>query len=177
MHGAPVLRLRGRLLPLVFLASELGGEVTEARSHHVVVLQADDRRFGLVVDSVTDSAEIVVKPVGAYLKGVDMFAGATILGDGSVGLILDVLGLARRAHVLTKAQERELATLSTTRTSRRPRACRCWCSPITRAGGWRSRWSSSPVSRSSPAPSSRARGRSRSCSTARRSCTWSTSRG
>ena len=111
VHGAPVLRLRGRLLPLVFLASELGGEVTEARSHHVVVLQADDRRFGLVVDGVTDSAEIVVKPVGAYLKGVDTFAGATILGDGSVGLILDVLGLARRAHVLTKAQERELATL------------------------------------------------------------------
>ena len=47
------------------------------------MLQADDRRFGLVVDAVTDSAEIVVKPVGSYLKGVDTFAGATILGDGT----------------------------------------------------------------------------------------------
>ena len=111
VHGAPVLRLRGRLLPLVYLASELGGETAETATHHVVVLQADDRRFGLVVDSVTDSAEIVVKPVGSYLKAVDTFAGATILGDGSVGLILDVIGLARRAHVLTTAQERELASL------------------------------------------------------------------
>ena len=111
VHGAPVLRLRDRLLPLVYLASELGGEVAEATTHHVVVLQADDRRFGLVVDTVTDSAEIVVKPVGSYLKGVDTFAGATILGDGSVGLILDIIGLARRAHVLTKKQERELAEL------------------------------------------------------------------
>jgi two-component system chemotaxis sensor kinase CheA len=72
------------------------------------VLQADDRRFGLIVDAVSDSAEIVVKPVDAYLKGVDTFAGATIWGDGRVGLILDVIGLARRAHVLTKAQERAL---------------------------------------------------------------------
>ena len=108
VHGAPVYRLRDRLLPLVFLARELGVRETETRSHHIVVLQADDRRFGLVVDGVTDSAEIVVKPVGTYLKGVDTFAGATILGDGSVGLILDVIGLARRAHVLTAAQEREL---------------------------------------------------------------------
>jgi len=108
VHGAPVYRLRGKLLPLVYLAAELGGEVGETRSHHIVVLQADDRRIGLVVDGVTDSAEIVVKPVGSYLKGVDTFAGATILGDGHVGLILDIIGLARRAHVLTKAQEREL---------------------------------------------------------------------
>jgi two-component system chemotaxis sensor kinase CheA len=109
VHGAPVYRLRGNLLPLVFLATELGHEVPpDTASHHIVVLQADDRRFGLVVDGVSDSAEIVVKPLGSYLKGVDTFAGATILGDGKVGLILDVIGLARRAHVLTRAQEREL---------------------------------------------------------------------
>jgi len=109
VHGAPVVRLRDRLLPIVYLATELGGDVaTDIRAHHLVVLQADDRRFGLVVDAITDSAEIVVKPVDAYLKGVDTFAGATILSDGSVGLILDVLGLARRAHVLTGDQRREL---------------------------------------------------------------------
>jgi two-component system, chemotaxis family, sensor kinase CheA len=101
VHGAPVIRLRDRLLPIVYLASALGNEVAPARMHHVVVLQADDRSFGLVVDAITDSAEIVVKPVDAYLKDVDTFAGATILSEGSIGLILDVLGLARRAHVLT----------------------------------------------------------------------------
>ena len=86
--------------------AELGGSATDVGSCPIVVLQADDRRFGLIVDNVSDSAEIVVKPLGSYLKGVDTFAGATILGDGRVGLILDVLGLARRANVLTEDQER-----------------------------------------------------------------------
>jgi two-component system chemotaxis sensor kinase CheA len=108
VHGAPVYRLRGQLLPLVSLRAELGAEEDATGTRHIVVLQADDRRFGLIVDAVSDSAEIVVKPVDAYLKGVDTFAGATIWGDGRVGLILDVIGLARRAHVLTKAQERAL---------------------------------------------------------------------
>ncbi len=109
VHGAPVYRLRDKLLPLVSLATELGVEAHASdASRSIVVLQADDRRFGLIVDGVSDPAEIVVKPLGGYLKGVDTFAGATILGDGRVGLILDVLGLARRAHVLTSEQEREL---------------------------------------------------------------------
>src|SRR5262245_44426504 len=67
VHGAPVYRLRNSLLPLVSLATELGGEVTEGASYPIVVLQADDRRFGLIVDGVSDSAEIVVKPLGSYL--------------------------------------------------------------------------------------------------------------
>jgi two-component system chemotaxis sensor kinase CheA len=108
VDGAPVFRLRDRLVPIVYLARELGDDVADAARHHVVVLQADDRRFGLVVDAITDAAEIVVKPVDAYLKGVDVFAGATILSDGSVGLILDVLGLARRAHVLSVDERRDL---------------------------------------------------------------------
>src|SRR3546814_6108788 len=57
---------------------------------NIVVLRADDRSFGLVVDGVKDSSEIVVKPLGNHLKGLSTFAGATILGDGSVALILDV---------------------------------------------------------------------------------------
>jgi two-component system, chemotaxis family, sensor kinase CheA len=110
VHGAPVYRLRDKLLLLVSLAAELGGEPTDVGSCPIVVLQADDRRFGLIVDAVSDSAEIVVKPLVTYLKGIDTFAGATILGDGRVGLILDVLGLARRAHVLTDEQDRRRAT-------------------------------------------------------------------
>ena len=56
------------------------------------MLQADDRHFGLVVDEINDTEEIVVKPLGKQLKGITTFAGATIMGDGQVALILDVLG-------------------------------------------------------------------------------------
>ncbi len=75
----------------------------------IVVLQAGDRQFGLVVDGTQDTEEIVVKPLGRHLKGVPLFAGATILGDGQVVLILDVLGLARSAGVVADASGRTLA--------------------------------------------------------------------
>ncbi|MES2305335.1 MAG: chemotaxis protein CheW [Gemmatimonadota bacterium] len=109
IHGAPVYRLRGRLLPLVHLSSALGlAPATEAaESINIVVLRADDRQFGLVVDSVSDTEEIVVKPLGKRLKGLPVYAGATIMGDGRVALILDVLGLAQAANVLSAgARER-----------------------------------------------------------------------
>jgi two-component system chemotaxis sensor kinase CheA len=65
VHGAPVYRLRGNLLPLVFLARELGDrtEHPAGAGLNVVVLQADDRQFGLVVDAIHDTEEIVVKPL------------------------------------------------------------------------------------------------------------------
>ncbi|MPY95588.1 MAG: histidine kinase, partial [Acidimicrobiia bacterium] len=107
IHGAPVYRLRGRLLPLVHLHRELElATPEEDGAVNIVVLQADDRQFGLVVDGVRDSAEIVVKPLGHHLKGISTFAGATIMGDGRVGLILDVMGLAQRAHVVGPESER-----------------------------------------------------------------------
>jgi two-component system, chemotaxis family, sensor kinase CheA len=106
VHGAPVHRLRGRLLPLVYLHEELGVPAPEVEATQLVVLQADGGQFGLVVDSVQDSVEIVVKPLGAQVKGIPVFAGATIMGDGRVGLILDVLGLAQRSGVLTDKGER-----------------------------------------------------------------------
>jgi two-component system chemotaxis sensor kinase CheA len=64
-----------------------------------VVVQADDRTFGVLVDGLSDSVEIVVKPLGPHLSGLDVFAGATILGDGSVAAIVDVVGLAGRAGI------------------------------------------------------------------------------
>lgn len=98
VHGAPVYRLRGRLLPLVRLGEEL--ELDAAGDGRViVVLDADERRFGLVVDGVLDTLEVVVKPLGPILEWLPIYAGATIMGDGRVTLILDVLGLARRAHL------------------------------------------------------------------------------
>ncbi|MBI5801862.1 MAG: chemotaxis protein CheW [Verrucomicrobia bacterium] len=130
VSGAPVCRLRGKLLPLVFLKRELqlepragefqspSREASEAKdgdckspapARHVtiVVLQSEGHRFGLVVDEVHDTEEIVVKPVGALLKGIPAFAGATILGDGSVALILDIAGLALMSGVVAKLRERQ----------------------------------------------------------------------
>jgi two-component system chemotaxis sensor kinase CheA len=111
VHGAPVYRLRGNLLPLVYLSRELQTPPeleTIDEAVNIVVLQADDRQFGLVVEAINDTEEIVVKPLGKQLKGVSSFAGATIMGDGRVALILDVLGLAQRANVVSEVRDRSL---------------------------------------------------------------------
>jgi two-component system chemotaxis sensor kinase CheA len=111
IQGMPVYRRRGQLLPLVYLDRELGidGEGAEGGEVNIVVLQADDRQFGLVVDSIHDTEEIVVKPLQKQLKGINAFSGATIMGDGRVALILDVLGIAQRAHVVSATRERILS--------------------------------------------------------------------
>jgi len=83
---------------------------------NIVVLQADDRQFGLVVDGISDTEEIVVKPLGKQFKGIPLFAGATIMGDGRVALILDVLGIAQRAHVVSEVRDRGLADAKSGRT-------------------------------------------------------------
>lgn len=103
--GAPVLRLRGRLLPLVSLAEALGGTAEEGDALTVVVVQSDDLTFGLCVSEVHDTQEIVVKPIGRQLKGLAMYAGATIMGDGRVALILDVPGMAQMQGVGAIAPE------------------------------------------------------------------------
>jgi two-component system chemotaxis sensor kinase CheA len=70
----------------------------------VVVVEAAGRKFGVVVDAVLDSEEIVVKPLHIVLKALGVFAGATILGDGQVALILDISGLARRCGLNAENQ-------------------------------------------------------------------------
>ncbi|CAN5235790.1 chemotaxis protein CheW [soil metagenome] len=111
IYGVPVYRLRGNLLPLVHLNHALGFSSTPwapdaTEVVNIVVLQADGTPFGLVVDAINDTEEIVVKPLGRQLKGIAAFAGATIMGDGRVALILDVLGLAQQGGVLAAARER-----------------------------------------------------------------------
>src|SRR5579862_5722708 len=114
VHGVPVHRLRGRLLPLVYLNRELHlvDETSTAAQQdsavNIVVLQADERQFGLVVDGINDTEEIVVKPLRKQLKTVKTFAGSSIMGDGKVALILDVLGLAQRASVVGETHDRAL---------------------------------------------------------------------
>ncbi len=104
---APVYRLRGELLPLVYLdrALDVKSAAAARSTVNIVVLQADGRPFGLVVERVSDTAEIVVKPLGKQLKNLSCFAGATIMGDGHVALILDVLGLAQASGVISEVRE------------------------------------------------------------------------
>jgi two-component system chemotaxis sensor kinase CheA len=111
IHGTPVYRRRGTLLPIAYLNGvlQLGGSGDEAEVINIVVLQAEDRQFGLVVDGISDTQEIVVKPLGKQLKGLSWYAGATIMGDGKVALILDVLGLGQLAGVLTESREQARA--------------------------------------------------------------------
>ncbi len=100
VHETPVVRLRGNLLPIVFLDSVLNLKSGSRHEiQHLVVLQAGDRHFGLVVDTIHEAEEIVVKPLGRALMSLSCFAGATILGDGHVSLILDIYGLGTRASM------------------------------------------------------------------------------
>ncbi len=94
LHGAAVYRLRGKLLPVVDLREQLGLEPIETRTTNIAVVKTDALRFGLVVDGIEDNGEIVVKPLSQQVKDLKLFSGATILGDGKVALILDLLGLA-----------------------------------------------------------------------------------
>ena len=106
IHATPVYRRRGSLLPLAYLNqvlrldTEASGEIV-----NIVVLQAEDRQFGLVVDGIMDTQEIVVKPLGKQLKGLPCYAGATIMGDGRVALILDVMGVALASGVVSETRE------------------------------------------------------------------------
>jgi len=93
----PVLRLRDRLLPLAHLGGLLGlanGDLAADGDHFVVVCQVGPHTFGIVVDKVFDTEEIVVKPVAPILRNNPVFSGNTVLGDGSVVMILDPNGLA-----------------------------------------------------------------------------------
>jgi two-component system chemotaxis sensor kinase CheA len=112
IQGAPVYRLRGRLLPLVYLRKVLKINVeneTPPDVINIVILRADDRQFGLVVDRINDTEEIVVKPLSKQLKGVSVYSGTTIMGDGKVALILDVLGLAYASQVISMLRDGSLS--------------------------------------------------------------------
>jgi two-component system, chemotaxis family, sensor kinase CheA len=115
VHQTPVYRLRNRLIRLADLNALLG--LTARRGPDeasIVVLQAGEECFGLMVDSISDTQEIVVKPLGQHLKGLNCYAGATIMGDGRIALILDVAGLAARAEVFA-GQREEMAAADQTR--------------------------------------------------------------
>ncbi|XYK79407.1 MAG: hybrid sensor histidine kinase/response regulator [Labrenzia sp.] len=101
IKDTPVLRLRNKLLPLVHLSQLLGiyegenaEEAIDADNGFIVVMQVGSQTFGVVVDGVFHTEEIVVKPMSTMLRNLDMFSGNTILGDGSVIMIIDPNGIA-----------------------------------------------------------------------------------
>jgi len=125
IKDTPVLRLRNRLLPLVYLNEVLGfktrAEIDARENVHdfIVVTQVGPFTFGIVVDQVFDTEEIVVKPVAPILKNLEIYSGNTILGDGSVIMILDPNGVASLVnsgvgdHEQSEDDEQEQAHRST----------------------------------------------------------------
>ncbi|NUQ62000.1 MAG: chemotaxis protein CheW [Pirellulales bacterium] len=108
IHDAEVIRLRGELLPLVRLERALGlagdrgpsgkGALVQ-QATHVIVVETGALRYGIRVDGLHDSEEIVVKPLGRHMQDCPCLAGATILGDGRVAMILDVAGIAAHCRL------------------------------------------------------------------------------
>ncbi len=111
-----------------------------------MVLKADNQQYGLVVDDILDTEEIVVKPLGHQLRHLPLYAGATIMGDGAVALILDATALARRAG-MTPESELGGSTAATERATTTSPRC-SWSSWVTVAER-RSRWLRSTGSRRS----------------------------
>ncbi len=104
INNAPVLRLRERLLPIIALAGVMGEAVdaTIVDDGFIVVTQVGDRQFGILVESVFHTEEIVVKPMSTRLRHIPLFSGNTIMGDGAVVLIVDPNGVARLVGVTTQ---------------------------------------------------------------------------
>ncbi len=117
INDALVLRLRDKLLPLVQLGPTMQLEAAQSEDPtFVMVIQVGERRYGLVVNDVLDTEEIVVKPLAGILRSVQAFSGATILGDGSVVLILDPNALSEYAGNIIdekSAEDGEIVVAST----------------------------------------------------------------
>lgn len=107
VRGAPIYRLRGEILPLVRLSPLLRRKPAEIEGLNIVVVSIGLRRYGLVVESIHDTEEIVIKPLHSMIKKLPCYAGATVLGDGGVALILDVAGIATMAGIDLSASRNE----------------------------------------------------------------------
>lgn len=114
VQSTSVFRHRGKLLPLIYLGKLLGchADVPQSDVVNIVVLQAENRQMGLVVDAINETQEIVVKPLGRQLKPLSFYLGATIMGDGQPALILDVAGLARQAGIPLQVRQSTHVTSS-----------------------------------------------------------------
>lgn len=98
VSGSKVIQTTDQLLPLVCLREILGQEPSaeNARDFHVLIVKGEDFHYGIAVDKIIDSEEVVVKTLAPYLKKIGTYLGATFLGDGRIGIVLDVCGIAKK---------------------------------------------------------------------------------
>ena len=126
IEGAPLYRLRGNLLPLVFLSRLLQAASAHSNEREqdsfIAVLDVDGRRFGLVVDGLADPEEIVVKPLSPVLKNIGLYSGATVLGNAELALILDPGAIAAKADVTIAVHEETVRTAGEQESSRSEKA-------------------------------------------------------
>ncbi|RYZ50556.1 MAG: chemotaxis protein CheA, partial [Proteobacteria bacterium] len=108
LQGVPVYRLRGTIMPLVtfaqILTQDLGVSNDSSSIQNIVVVNSNGTLFGLIVEDIEDTADIVVKALPEFLRGIKIFSGATILGDGAVALTVDINGLAEKAGLTAAVQ-------------------------------------------------------------------------
>jgi two-component system, chemotaxis family, sensor kinase CheA len=120
INDAPVLRLRHTLLPLLQVKGvlQLGGG--DAKHGFVIVAQAGSQTFGVIVDNVFNAEEIVIKPMSSKLRHIGIFSGMTILGDGSVIMVLDPNALAQNLGRAASSASIDSATLAARKVPSRP---------------------------------------------------------
>lgn len=116
VHNAQVLRLRGNLLPIVYLSDVLGlpGQKpdksdTPVPITRILVLKAGTKRFGLVVDRIHDEEEILVKPLPRHFKNCQCYSGVTIMGDGRTAMILDPEGIVTKTSLRFSDEQAEIS--------------------------------------------------------------------
>lgn len=112
-EGTEVYRLRGKLLPLLRLRPLMNLSEEDLPYYYIIVLNAGDQTFGLIVDEVDDTEEIVVKPLAKFFCNIKVYSGATIMGDGSISLILDVEAMANMANLNAVQTDNKNAKLLT----------------------------------------------------------------
>ena len=129
LAGAPVMRVRGRLTPLVFLDSLLDLSVESSgqspSSGTVVIVRVDDYEFGLVVEGIASSGDIVVKPIAGLIVSLGFYAGATVMGDGAVVLILDPRGIAQKEMIPARPDHEHASDASTPTPDQYPKYLLC----------------------------------------------------
>ncbi|MCD6548754.1 MAG: chemotaxis protein CheW, partial [Thermodesulfobacterium sp.] len=100
-------RLRGEIIPVLRLSEILKDNGKKVEQRNLVILTTGERFIGLLVDKIFASEEIVVKPLGKWFKNIPIYSGATIMGDGKLALILDVIGLSQFVGISMEEVEKK----------------------------------------------------------------------
>ncbi len=106
-------RLRGEIIPVLRLSEILKDNGKKVEQRNLVILTTGERFIGLLVDKIFASEEIVVKPLGKWFKNIPIYSGATIMGDGKLALILDVIGLSQFVGISMEEVEKKYESAKT----------------------------------------------------------------